>query len=171
MTLIDELKKLITKVENEKPEGENMDDDKKIENEKVDKRKLIDEVAGIMKSAGADDEKIRTAIAKMEKLAYDKSEAGTADNEKEDEPKDDKPADNSKVKNEETKEDEKKYDDLKKDVKEDVENKCKNSVDNSKGGYFDKMNEIYNSAIQPTEENTYISREQKLKDAEAYFAK
>ena len=34
--------------------------------------KLIDEVAGIMKSAGADDEKIRT-LAKMEKLAYDKS--------------------------------------------------------------------------------------------------
>lgn len=68
MTLIDELKKLITKVENDK--GEDMDDNKeKIENEKVDKRKLIDEVAGIMKSAGADDEKIRTAIAKMEKLA------------------------------------------------------------------------------------------------------
>ena len=169
MTLLDELKKLITKVENDK--GEDMDDEKKIENEKVDKRKLIDEVAGIMKSAGADDEKIRTAIAKMEKLAYDKSEAGTADNEKEDEPKDDKPADNSKVKNEETKEDEKKYDDLKKEVKEDVQNKCKNSVDNAKGGYFDKMNEIYNSAIQPTEENTYISREQKLKDAETYFAK
>ena len=101
MALLDELKKLITKVENEKPEGENMDDDKKIENEKVDKRKLIDEVAGIMKSAGADDEKIRTAIAKMEKLAYDKSEAGTADNEKED----DKPADDSKVENEETKKD------------------------------------------------------------------
>lgn len=167
MALIDELKKLITKVENEKPEGENMDDDKKIENEKVDKRKLIDEVAGIMKSAGADDEKIRTAIGKMEKLAYDKSEAGTADNEKED----DKPADDSKVENEETKEDEKKYDDLKKDVKEDVKNECKNSVDNAKGGYFDKMNEVYNSAIQPKKENTYISREQKLKDAEAYFGK
>ena len=171
MALIDELKKLITKVENEKPEGENMDVKEKVENEKVDKRKLIDEVAGIMKSAGADDEKIRTAIAKMEKLAYDKSEAGTADNEKEDEPKEGKPADNSKVKNEESKEDEKKYDDLKKDVKEDVENKCKNSVDNSKGGYFDKMNEIYNAATQPTEENTYISREQKLKYAEEYFAK
>ncbi len=68
MALLDELKKLITKVENDK--GEDMDDNKeKIENEKVDKRKLIDEVAGIMKSAGADDEKIRTAIAKMEKLA------------------------------------------------------------------------------------------------------
>ena len=171
MALLDELKKLITKVENDK--GENMDDNKeKVENEKVDKRKLIDEVAGIMKSAGADDEKIRTAIAKMEKLAYDESEAGTADNEKEDDPKAEKDtADNKKVKNEETKEDEKKYDDIKKDVKEDVENKCKNSVDNAKGGYFDKMNEIYNSAIQPTEENTYISREQKLKDAETYFAK
>ena len=173
MALIDELKKLITKVENDK--GEDMDDKEKVENEKVDKRKLIDEVAGIMKSAGADDEKIRTAIAKMEKLAYDESEAGTADNkkaknEKEDEPKDDKPADNSKVKNE-SEEDNKKYDDLKKETKEDVENKCKNSVDNSKGGYFDKMNEIYNSAIAPKEENTYISREQKLKDAESYFAK
>ena len=171
MALLDELKKLITKVENDK--GEDMDDNKeKIENEKVDKRKLIDEVAGIMKSTGADDEKIRTAIAKMEKLAYDKSEAGTADNEKEDDPKSEKDtADNKKVKNEETKEDEKKYDDLKKDVKEDVQNKCKNSVDNSKGGYFDKMNEIYNAATQPAEENTYISREQKLKYAEEYFAK
>ena len=59
MALLDELKKLITKVENDK--GEDMDDKEKVENEKVDKRKLIDEVAGIMKSAGADDEKIRTA--------------------------------------------------------------------------------------------------------------
>ena len=166
MALIDELKKLITKVENDK--GEDMDDKEKVENEKVDKRKLIDEVAGIMKSAGADDEKIRTAIAKMEKLAYDKSEAGTADNEKEDEPKDDKPADNSKVKNEETKEDEKKYDDLKKDVKEDVQNKCKNSVDNAKGGYFDKMNEIYNSAIEPKKENLYVSRADRLEAGKSY---
>ena len=165
MALLDELKKLITKVENDK--GEDMDEKEKIENEKVDKRKLIDEVAGIMKSAGADDEKIRTAIGKMEKLAYDKSEAGTADNECDGEEE----VKNKKVKNEETKEDEKKYDDLKKDVKEDVENKCKNSVDNAKGGYFDKMNEIYNSANEPKEENLYISREQKLKNAEEYFAK
>ena len=52
----------------------------KCKNEDVDKRKLIDEVAGILKDAGCDDEVIRTAIAKMEKLGYDKSEAGTADN-------------------------------------------------------------------------------------------
>ena len=169
MALLDELKKLITKVENEKPEGEDMDNT--IENEKVDKRKLIDEVAGIMKSAGADDEKIRTAIAKMEKLAYDKSEAGTADNEKEDEAKDDKPADNSKVENEETKEDEKKYEDLKKDVKEDAENKCKNSVDNAKSEFFDKMNKIFNAAMEPPKECLYVSRQARLEAANEYFAK
>ena len=169
MALLDELKKLITKVENDK--GENMDDNKeKIENEKVDKRDIIRQIMAIA-GKHEDNEDVRTIAKLAEKLAYDKSEAGTADNEKEDEPKDDKPADNKKVKNEETKEDEKKYDDLKKEVKEDVENKCKNSVDNSKGGYFDKMNEIYNAATQPTEENTYISREQKLKNAEEYFAK
>ena len=94
MALLDELKKLIVKVENNKEQD--MTDEEKIKNEKVDKRKLIDEVAGIMKSAGADDEKIRTAIAKMEKLAYDKSEAGTADNECDDEEE----VKNKKVKNE-----------------------------------------------------------------------
>ena len=166
MALLDELKKLITKVENDK--GEDMDDKEKVENEKVDKRKLIDEVAGIMKSAGADDELIRTAIGKMEKIAYDKSEAGTADNACDE---DEEEVKNKKVKNEETKKDKEEYEDLKKDVKEDVKNKCKNSVDNAKGGYFDKMNEIYNSAIKPKEENMYISREQKLKNAEEYFAK
>lgn len=171
MALLDELKKLITKVENDK--GEDMDKEK-IENEKVDKRKLIDEIGGILKGK-VDEELWRTIIGKAEKIAYDESEAGTADNkkaknEKEDEPKDDKPADNSKVKNE-SEEDNKKYEDLKKEIKEDVQNKCKNSVDNAKGGYFDKMNEIYNSANEPKEENLYISREQKLKNAEEYFAK
>lgn len=167
MILLNELKKLITKVENSK--GEDMDDGKKIENEKVDKRKLIDEVAGIMKSAGASDEDIRTAIAKMEKIGYDKSEDGTADNSDEDQKKDEK-SDNKKVNNEETKEDKKEYNELKKDAKEDVENKCKNSVDNSKGGFFDKMNEIYNSAMKPKEENIYVSRADKLKAAEEYFS-
>ncbi len=43
-----------------------------------DKRKLIDEVAGIMKSAGASDEDIRTAIKKMEEIAYDDDTKETA---------------------------------------------------------------------------------------------
>lgn len=166
MALLDELKKLITKIENDK--GEDMDDKDKVENEKVDKRKLIDEVAGIMKSAGADDEQIRTAIGKMEKLGYDKSEAGTADNEKEDESKDDK-ADNKKVKNEETEEDKKEYKELKDDVKKDVENKCKNSVENSKPNYFEHMNKIYNSAMEaPKELKTYVSQAERLEAGNKY---
>lgn len=169
MKLLDELKKLITKVENDK--GEDMDDTKeKVENEKVDKRDIIRQIMAIA-GKHEDNEDVRTIAKLAEKLAYDKSEAGTADNEKEDDEKKDEKADNKKVQNEETKEDEKKYNDLKKDVKEDVQNKCKNSVDNSKGGFFDKMNEIYNSAMQPKEENIYVSRADKLKAAEEYFAK
>lgn len=168
MALLDELKKLITKVENDK--GEDMDDKEKVENEKVDKRDIIRQIMAIA-GKHEDNEDVRTIAKLAEKLAYDKSEAGTADNENEDDLKSEKDtADNKKVKNE-SEEDNKKYEDLKKETKEDVENKCKNSVDNSKGGYFDKMNEIYNSANEPKEENLYISREQKLKDAETYFAK
>lgn len=155
MALVDELKKLILKVEN--ANEDEMDKDKKeekIENEKVDKRDIIRQIMAIA-GKREDDEDVRTIAKLAEKLAYDKSEAGTADN--------------KKVKNAETKEDEKKYEELKKDVKEDAENKCKNSVDNSKTSYFDDMNKVYNKSIQPKVENSYVSRSQKLKDAEEYF--
>lgn len=159
MALLEELKKLITKVENDKGEK-----DMEIENAKVDKRKLIDEVAGMMKSAGCDDEVIRTAIGKMEKLSYDKSEADTADNEK-----DEKEAKCCKAKNED---DEKEVEEIKEEVKEDVENKCKNSVDNSKTDYFSKLNKIYNAVSQAQEETSeYVSRADREKAAEDYFAK
>ena len=162
MALLDELKKLITKVENNKEQEMK----EKIENEKVDKRDIIRQIMAIA-GKHEDNEDVRTIAKLAEKLAYDKSEAGTADNEKED----DKPADDSKVENEETEKDKEEYKEFKKEIKEDVQNKCKNSVDNAKGGYFDKMNEIYNSANEPKEENLYISREQKLKNAEEYYAK
>jgi hypothetical protein len=61
-------------VNNERKEKDDMD--------KVDKRKLIDEVAGMLKSAGDDDEIIRTAIKKMEKIAYEGSERDDRDNRK-----------------------------------------------------------------------------------------
>lgn len=77
-------KLLMQIVELLKARNEADEDKKKACNEDVDKRKLIDEVAGIMKDAGADDELIRTAIEKMEMLAYDDSEAGTVDNEDDD---------------------------------------------------------------------------------------
>ncbi len=150
MALLDELKKLITKVENNKPEGENMDKKQRIMN--------------ILNSANVDEDVKKEVENELDK--EDEKPAEKADNECDGKEE----IKNKKVKNEDE-EDEKEYDDLKKDVKEDVENKCKNSVDNSKGGYFDKMNEIYNAVTPPAEENTYISREQKLKNAEEYFAK
>lgn len=157
MALIEELKKLITKVENDKGEK-----DMEIENAKVDKRKLIDEVGGILKGK-IDDEIIRTIIGKLEKVAYDESEAGTADNEKEEDAK------NCKAKNED---DEKEVKEIKEEVKEDVEN-CgkKGKVENAKEDYFSKLGEIVNSVAKAKEETSYVSRADREKAAEDYFAK
>ena len=71
MVLIDELKKLITKVESNKEQ----EITEKIENEKADKRKLIDEIGGILKGK-VDEELWRTIIGKAEKIAYDKIKSG-----------------------------------------------------------------------------------------------
>lgn len=64
-----------------------------------DKRKIIDEIGGILKDEGLDDEIIRTVIGKAEKIAYNKSEAGDDGEEveeevieEENEEKDKKPA-------------------------------------------------------------------------------
>lgn len=82
-------------------EAEKEKEDDKASNEDVDKRKLIDEVGGILKDK-VDEEVWRTIIGKIEKVAYDKSEAGTADNKaKNEEDEDDKEkAENKKVCNE-----------------------------------------------------------------------
>lgn len=50
------------------------------DNDSVDKRKLIDEVGGILKGK-VDEELWRTVIGKLEKLAYDGSETSESDNE------------------------------------------------------------------------------------------
>lgn len=161
MALLDDIKDLIFKVENEKPEDEKPEekpeDKKEVENEKVDKRKLIDEVGGILKGK-VDDEIIRTIIGKLEKLSYDESEDGKADNGK-------------KVKNEEPKENEEKVKEIKKDVKEDVENGCGKTVKNSKGeDYYSKLMKIYNSSVSVKEkEPEYVSRVDREKAAEDYF--
>lgn len=67
------------KARNEAEEKDKKECDEKAANEDVDKRKLIDEVGGILKGK-VDEELWRTIIGKIEKVAYDKSEAGTADN-------------------------------------------------------------------------------------------
>lgn len=172
MALIEELKKLITKVENTKGEEE-----MEIKNEKVDKRKLIDEVGGILKGK-VDDEVIRTIIGKMEKMSYDDSEA-SADNKKvkNEADEEDKKVDNEEDEKEDKKvdnedeEDEEKVKELKKEEKKDVENKCKNSVENAKGEeFFDKINKIYNSAKKIEEPSVeYESKQARLEAGKEYF--
>lgn len=124
------------------------------EDEKTDKRKLIDEVGGILKGK-VDEEVWRTVIGKLEKIAYEKSEAGTADNkaknedekkeeikeEKKEEKKEDKEED-KKAENEEDdeeKEGECLYSEFKKKIEKEAENGCKkakNSIDEFKKEFF-----------------------------------
>lgn len=91
-SLIDALK-----ARNEEDKKEDKKEDKTASNEDTDKRKLIDEIGGILKGK-VDEELWRTIIGKAEKLAYSDSEAGTADNENN---KDDKKEAKNKCRNEE----------------------------------------------------------------------
>lgn len=70
-------------------------EDKK-ENAEVDKRELIREVMAIASKAGASEEEVRTIAKKLEEIAYNKSEADTKDNGKEEEEKDKEKKENSK---------------------------------------------------------------------------
>lgn len=144
MSLLEKITDLISQVNNE--------------GEKTDKRKLIDEVAGMMKSAGCDDEVIRTAIGKMEKIGYDESEAGTADNKKaknaddeeieEEELEEEKEVANKKCKNEE-------------DKKEDeAENKCKNSMD--------EIKKVIMGGSAKVENSGYVSMAKRLEMGNKY---
>lgn len=76
---------------------------KKVEDEKVDKRKLIDQIGGILKDK-VDDEIIRTILGKAEEIAYngsEKTKADDADEEKKEEVKEEEKKE--EVKEEETK--------------------------------------------------------------------
>lgn len=100
MTVLNELKEFIQNVVN------NKGDDMNAENEKVDKRDIIRQIMAIAGKEEASED-VKTIAKLAEKLAYDKSEAGTADN---------------KCKNEEDEEKEEKFE----EEKEIAENKCKN---------------------------------------------
>ena len=149
MSLLDKITNLISQVENEA--------------EKTDKRKVIDEIGGILKSAGADDEIIRTVIKKCEELSYEESEDGKANNkakneedeEKEEEFEEEKEVANKKAKNEEEDEKEEKDD----DKEEEAENKCKNSMDDVKKAIFGGSSKI---------ETGYISKAKRLEMGNNY---
>ena len=147
---MDEIKEMLNsllvayKAKNEADkEDDKKEDDKKAMNENVDKRKLIDEIGGILKGK-VDDELWRTIIGKAEKIAYEKSEAGTADNKCK-----------NKCKNED---DEAEYEDLKEDTKESAENKkAKNSIEEM----------FYNGDIKT--ESNYISQKKAIELGKELF--
>lgn len=153
MSLLEKITDLISQVSNE--------------GEKTDKRKLIDEVAGMMKSAGCDDEVIRTAIGKMEKLSYDESEAGKADNkakneedEEEEFEEEEEIAENKKkAKNEDDKEEDEK-EEKEEDKEEEAENKCKNSMDDVKRAIFGGSSKVENTG--------YVSQAKRLEMGNKY---
>ena len=89
----------------EEKKDEEKAENKKACNEDVDKRDIIRQIMAIAGKEEASED-VRTIAKLAEKLAYDKSEADTADNSKkakneDDEEKDDKKAENKKAKNEE----------------------------------------------------------------------
>lgn len=152
MKLIEELKKLITKVENDK--GEDMDKKQRIMN--------------ILNAANVDEDVKKEVENELDK--EDEKPEEKVDNENEDDPKSEKDtADNKKVKNENEKSEEK-VEELKKETKEDVENKCKNSVenslnntvDNAKTDFFNKMYQVYNSPMKQAKQSSYISQADRL---------
>lgn len=141
MAVLEELKDFILGVV-----GNECDKDKeKVENE--DKRKIIDEIGGILKGK-VDEEVWRTVIGKLEKVAYNPSETDKADN---------------KAKNEDEKDEEK--EEKFKEEKEiaDVENKC-GKAENS----MDKAREIVFGGSKPELKPTYVSREDRLKLGDNY---
>lgn len=109
--------------------------------EKVDKRKLIDEIGGILKGK-VDDELIRTIIKKVEEIGYEDSEKSAdnkAKNEADEDEKKEEKADNKCAKNEdEDKNEDKKEADNEDEDKMEEMKKAENSMD--------KMRKAYNSS-------------------------
>lgn len=116
------------------------DKEKEVMNE--DKRKLIDEVGGILKGK-VDDEIIRTIIGKLEKVAYEPSEDNKAVN---------------KCKNEDE-EDKKEF------IKEkEIATGKKDTVENS----MDKVRKAIYSSSQVDSSSVYMTREERIEQGNKY---
>ena len=169
MTALNELEKFVRNIVENACKNEEKEEEK-VEN--ADKRKLIDEIGGILKGK-VDDEIIRTIMQKAEELAYEKSEAGSADNkcknadeeEKEEKFEEEKEiAENKKAKNEEEDEEEVELEEEVENKKakneeeeKEVDNKCKNV----KNSIIDKANKIvYNGSNEVR--SSYISRADRI---------
>lgn len=159
MQVLNELKDFIKSVvSNEK------EDEMEVKNE--DKRKLIDEVGGILKDK-VDEEVWRTVIGKLEKLSYEPSEDDKADNkcknEDDEDKKDDEKETENKCKNEDDKKDDEKEGNEDKKEDEDVtkneeEKEVKNSMKDLVMGGNGKVEE----------EKLYISRKERLEEGNKF---
>ena len=167
MQVLNELKEFIKNVvSNEK------EDEMTVKNE--DKRKLIDEIGGILKDK-VDDEIIRTVIKKCEELSYEPSEDDKADNKAKNEDDEDKEAKN-KCKNED---EDKKEDDKKEDEKsenEDEKDKVTENEDDDKKEEKEDKKEVKNSMTdivmggtgKAEETKLYISRKERLEEGNKF---
>ena len=153
MQVLNELKEFIKNVvSNEK------EDEMAVKNE--DKRKLIDEIGGILKDK-VDDEIIRTVIKKAEELSYEPSEDDKADNKAKNEDKEDKEEAKNKCKNEEDEKEEEIKEDIVED--EDDEEKAENKkVKNSLGDI------VMGGNIEAHQSKLYTSRKERLEEGNKY---
>ena len=144
--LKEQIKSLLLRAMNAEDEAK----EKEVENEDVDKRDIIRQIMAIAGKEEASED-VKTIAKLAEKLAYDKSEAGTADNKcknEEDEEKEEKfeeekeIAENKKAKNEEEEENEE-------DKEEKAENKCKNSMDDVRKSVFGGVSAVENTQYIP----------------------
>ena len=121
-------------------EEEEKAENKKAKNEDVDKRDIIRQIMAIAGKEEASED-VKTIAKLAEKLAYDKSEAGTADNckaknEDEEEKEEDKKEDKKEAENEDG---EMEYEELKEKVQQEAANKkkAKNALEEVKKVFFE----------------------------------
>lgn len=132
-----------------------------------DKRKLIDEIGGILKTAGVDEEVIRTVMQKAEELSYEPSETSEADNECKAENEDEEKVDNS----EEEVVEEKKEEVENEEVEEKEEEKKEIKSENSYSKIYNKALSTIKASLKAEEEakrKAYNSASQILGDFNAY---
>ena len=137
-------------------------EDKKACNEDVDKRDIIRQIMAIAGKEEASED-VKTIAKLAEKLAYDKSEAGTADNSKkakneDEEEKDDKKAENKKAKNEDEEEE--------KEVIEEKEEKAENKKACNSANIDKAVNDILAATNQSAPK--YETQADRLKLGEKY---
>lgn len=134
-------------------------------NEAVDKRKLIDEIGGILKDK-VDDEIIRTIIKKAEELSYNPSEKDKADNEQEEIEEEEKEEKKEEVKNK-----------CGKNEEEDAENKCGKNEDKkddeedkkeAKNAMEEQKNKFYAGNNQSSS-STYLSKSKAIELGDQLF--